>query len=236
MSTDASLLCTLHAVTRLYRKHNMARDSQCLSSVFWNLNEGRHEPNTYYYRLIISYFMILMVMLFFFSPFSNVSFQMQINYLLDEAFVIRKGSQLVITLLHHFFKNYGLKERIVDLHCDNCGGQNKNKFLIWYLMWRVITGRHDQITLNFMLTGHTKFLPDGCFGLIKQRYKKTPVSCMADIAKIVKDSTRSCGMNIPHVFGEDVIDGEVGRERKWCDFPADYFTPVPKIKTYHHFR
>jgi len=29
--------------------------------------------------------------------------------------------------------------------------------MIHYLIWRAMTGRHDQITLSFMILGHKKF-------------------------------------------------------------------------------
>ena len=53
----------------------------------------------------------------------------QVNYLVDEGVCCRKGSNAVISYLHHFLETYGLGERNVDFHCDNCSGQNKNKLL-----------------------------------------------------------------------------------------------------------
>lgn len=60
-------------------------------------------------------------------------------------------------------ENYGLGETVVHLHCDNCSGQKKNKFMLWYLLWRVCTGRHEEIEntvfsdnwshLSFLLIG-----------------------------------------------------------------------------------
>ena len=57
-----------------------------------------------------------------------------------------------------------------------------------YLAWRVITGLHKSITISFLLVGHTKFAPDWCFGLLKQRFRKTKVDCLDDIAEVVKSS------------------------------------------------
>ena len=100
----------------------------------------------------------------------------QINYLLDEACDVGKGANCVVSLLHHFFENYGLGEEQVHLHADNCSGQNKNSCMMMYLMWRVLTGRHKRITLSFMLTGHTKFSCDWCFGLFKWLFRKEEVA------------------------------------------------------------
>ncbi|KAI4799946.1 hypothetical protein KUCAC02_016484 [Chaenocephalus aceratus] len=51
----------------------------------------------------------------------------QVNYLIDEAHCSSKGSNAVIAYLHHFFSQYGLGEKNVHLHCDNCSGQNKKQ-------------------------------------------------------------------------------------------------------------
>ena len=58
----------------------------------------------------------------------------QVNYLIDESHCSTKGSNAVISYLHHYFENYGLGEKEVHLHCDNCSGQNKNRYVLAYLM------------------------------------------------------------------------------------------------------
>ena len=50
----------------------------------------------------------------------------QVNYLLDEAVFLDKGVNEVISYLH-FFQMYSLGEKDLLLHCDNAGGQNKNR-------------------------------------------------------------------------------------------------------------
>ena len=54
----------------------------------------------------------------------------QINYLIDESVDTGKGANTVISLLHHFFGHHGLGEVEVDLHADNCAGQNKNNIVL----------------------------------------------------------------------------------------------------------
>ena len=51
-----------------------------------------------------------------------------------------------------------------------------------------LAGLHRTITLSFMLVGHTKFSPDWCFGLFKQRYRRTFVSCLQDVVDVVNSS------------------------------------------------
>ena len=112
----------------------------------------------------------------------------QVNYLIDESHCSSKGSNSVISYLHHYFEKYGLGEKYVHLHCDNCNGQNKNRY-VPYLMWRVLTRRHKSISLNFLIIGHTKFAPDWCFGLLKQKFCKEPVSSLKEMEATVRRST-----------------------------------------------
>ena len=158
----------------------------------------------------------------------------QVNYLVDESVVISKGSSAVISFIHHFLGQYGLGESHVHLHCDNCSGQNKNRFMMWYLLWRCMCGLHKSFQLHFMVVGHTKFAPDWCFGLFKQKYRRTLVSGLDDIVKVVADSTPS-GVNIPQLVGDE--QGSVFVPQfDWGDFLQAFFKPLAGIKSFQHFR
>ena len=92
----------------------------------------------------------------------------QVNFVIDEASNTGKGANTVVSMLDYFFNHYGLGEATASLHADNCCGQNKNNAMVQYLMWRVLTCLHHSIGFHFLITGHTKFSPDACFGLIKR--------------------------------------------------------------------
>ena len=85
-----------------------------------------------------------------------------------------KGSNAIVSMLHHFCVHHGLGKETVHLHADNCGGQNKNVIMVQYLLWRLMTGQYKQITLSFMTPGCMKFSPDWCFGLLKN-YRRAKV-------------------------------------------------------------
>ena len=156
----------------------------------------------------------------------------QVNYLIDEGVSSGKGSNSVISYLHHFFSKYGLKERQVDLHCDNCAGQNKNRFMLWYLCWRTLHGHHKSVSLHFMVPGHTKFAPDACFGLIKKKFSVSEVNCLDDIKQVVTGSSK---VNLAQVVGTENQAMEVPTYN-WQDFLSPYFRPLEGIKNLHHFR
>ena len=91
----------------------------------------------------------------------------QVLFFTDESETQGKGSVAVLSMLDAFFRLHGLGECAAPLHADNCVGQHKNNDVMWYLMWRVMNGLHDKITITFMPPGHTKFSPDSSFGLFK---------------------------------------------------------------------
>ena len=107
-------------------------------------------------------------------------FSFQVNYLIDEDDDPGKGSNATISMLHHFLTEHSVGEKHLQLHANNCVGQNKNNHLVQYLLWRTMTRRHESIELSFMIVhvGHTKFAPDRFFGVIKKRYKHTFVSTL----------------------------------------------------------
>ena len=158
----------------------------------------------------------------------------QVNYLIDEADFPGKGADTVISLLDHFFDNYGLGEDHALFTADNCVGQNKNNAVLQYLLYRVITGKHKSITLSFMLVGHTKFSPDGYFGLIKKRYRRSKVYTYDHLVDVINSSTTG-GFNTCQSYrnsqGHDVI-----QFRKWSDWLGQIFKNLPEIMRYQHFR
>ena len=50
-------------------------------------------------------------------------------------------------------------------------------------------GKHKRITYSFMVAGHTKFSPDGFFGLFKLKLKNSEVDDLEDLVKVVESST-----------------------------------------------
>ena len=158
----------------------------------------------------------------------------QVNYLIDEASDVGKGTNTTISYVHRYFENHGLGETHVHLHADNCLGQNKNNFFLWYLAWRTIHHLHDSIDYSFLIAGHTKFGPDRCFGIIKRSYKVNYVSSLYEFAQMVESSS-TVGVNKAHFVGTH--DGKViVPVYNWSAFLEQYFIKLPQIKSFHYFR
>ncbi|XP_078337908.1 uncharacterized protein LOC144626782 [Crassostrea virginica] len=87
---------------------------------------------------------------------------MQMNYMIDEDETIgpdgslAHGPNSVISMIQHAFQTYGLGELDCSLHADNCGGQNKNRYVLGYLCWRVLVGLHRNINFMLQIPSHTR--------------------------------------------------------------------------------
>ena len=137
-------------------------------------------------------------------------------------------------MLHHFLAHHGLGETSVHLHADNCTGQNKNRYLMCYLMWRILTGLHTEVKISFLPVGHTKFSPDWCFGLFKRRYRKTKIGCLDDIVAAVN---QSAAPNFSQLVGSQ--DGTtIVPMYNWSDYFEEKTvkTALKGITQMHHFR
>ena len=154
------------------------------------------------------------------------------NYLIDEEHFPEKNANTVISLLDHFFTNYGLGEKWVHLTADNCAGQNKNNALIQYLMYQVLIGLHDKIELSFLVVGHTKFSPDGYFGLVKRHYRRSQVYTYEQLAHIIDSSSKN-GHNVCIRVSQNQTSSVIYRD--WSSWLSQYFETLKGISKYHHF-
>ena len=142
-----------------------------------------------------------------------------------------KGANGIISYVHHNLDNYGLNATRIHLNADNCSGQNKNNALMQYLAWRVLTQGNLSIKISFLPVGHTKFAPDSCFGLLKQRFRRTSVGSLEDIAAVMNDSLV---VNFAQLVGAS--EGEIlVQSYDWIGFFSKMFRKIDGIKQYHHF-
>ena len=97
----------------------------------------------------------------------------QVNFLIDENVLTGKGANSTISYVHFYFERHGLGETKAQVHADNCGAcQNRNSAFIWYYLWCVMSGLHEEINYNFLLPGHTKFSPDWCLDCSNKKHER----------------------------------------------------------------
>ncbi|CAC5400107.1 unnamed protein product [Mytilus coruscus] len=152
-------------------------------------------------------------------------------YLIDEAESIGEGAHSVVSMVHHYFNKFGHGETDAKIHFDNCTGQNKNNVVLWYALWRVMTGLHKSIEHSMMIAGHTKFEPDWHFGVWKLHWRNSAAETLSEVAETVTRSSRN-GHNIPQVVG-NIQDPVMFYE--WKPYLQQYFKTLKHITDYHHF-
>ena len=95
-----------------------------------------------------------------------------------------------------------------------------------------MSGLHQEITLSFMIAGHTKFSPDWCFGLWKKRYRRTQVGGLSDLVDVVNQSS-----SVNHAQPTSQQDGQiVVPTQDWQSYLSQVFTKLKGIKKLHHLR
>ena len=169
----------------------------------------------------------------------NEGIPKQVNYLLDESQTIGQNGKMahgpnsVISMLHHYFAKHGLGEKGCVLHADNCAGQNKNRSVVGYLAWRCMTGLHEEIQLRFMVVGHTRCLVDGCFGLIKQKYRRSDCDTLVQLQSVVEDSA---SVNSAQLYQTPRSSRPAFQWYDWVPFLDQRFKAVHGIRSLQHFR
>jgi len=166
----------------------------------------------------------------------NDTLQRQYNYLIPESVSINKSSSYIVSMLHHYFNNFAIGEKILNLHADNCCWQNKNFTLMSYLNYRVMTGMNETITISYMPPGHTKFSCDWAFGLFKKKFRITEAYTLQHVKSIVENSTPQTKINQCVLTSDEKGINCFVDFYKWIEYFENLkWKKIPKISTYYHF-
>jgi hypothetical protein len=92
----------------------------------------------------------------------------QLNYTIGEDELpegkSKKGANTTLNMVFDFLlKNHHVDKKDLYVTCDNCPGQNKNNLSLWFWSWLTMLGWYENIYINFMIPGHTKFICDAKF-------------------------------------------------------------------------
>ena len=99
-------------------------------------------------------------------------------------------------------------------------------------MYWVFLGLHDKIQLSFLVVGHTKFSPDGYFGLIKRHYRRSQVYTYEQLAHIIESSSKN-SHNVCIRVSPNQTSSVIYRD--WSSWLSPYFETIKGISNYHHF-
>lgn len=159
----------------------------------------------------------------------------QVNYLIPESVEVGKGSNLIVSLFHHYLENVSIGAEIVYIHADNCVAQNKNNILMGYLAWRISQKLNKKIVLSFLPVGHTKFSCDWGFGLLKKKFKTTFVSSIQELVNTVEQSTPTSKVNSAIATGDEIGNSNVD-VYDWLEFfKSSNCKKIKHITSYNHF-
>ena len=83
---------------------------------------------------------------------------------------------------------------------DNCGRENKNRYVFSYLSYLVQCGLFKEIRYSFLSVGHTHFDPDATTKLTTQGISGINVITIEDLHESIKKSVKNL-LHIEHVLG-----------------------------------
>ncbi|XP_052797705.1 uncharacterized protein LOC128229867 [Mya arenaria] len=156
----------------------------------------------------------------------------QLNFLIDENETLGKdgskshGPDAVISMIDWALQNYGGQSTSCSIHADNCPGQNKNKYLVGYFMWRVMTEQHSTIEYLMQIPGHAKCLVDSGFGNVKRLYRRTDCESLDQLEDVVNKSS----------YSNTAVRYPAWSWRNWKGFLGDHFKALNGIRKYQYFR
>ncbi|CAB5381718.1 unnamed protein product [Rhizophagus irregularis] len=81
--------------------------------------------------------------------------------------------------------------------------------------------------------GHTKFSPDGFFGLIKLKLRASEVQDLSDLVQVVHNSTTGGFNTAQTIYNSNGVQKVLFY--KWTEFLNKEFTRIPQILQQHHF-
>lgn len=158
-----------------------------------------------------------------FGIYSGLENKMQC-YTYDER-EAGKGANEVISFLHHFLSTRAIQTPNIKIHADNCRGQNKNKYVMWYLLWLAATNRVENIEFKFMIKGHTQFIVDSNIGHIKRKLRQSDVFCLEHWKRVINSSAA--------INKAKVVDGSYVYD--WKKGLSPYFNDFDGISKFQHF-
>ncbi|KAE9207061.1 hypothetical protein PF004_g17132 [Phytophthora fragariae] len=142
------------------------------------------------------YFLSLVNVYLFGIYYANKN--IQYNYVYEES-VAGKGTDEVNSMLFHFIQKIVVANghQKLTIYADNCGGQNKNNFVVKMLLGLAQMGELETIDLKFFIKGHTKNAVDRGFGHIRKKFAREDVWTMDQLLEVVNAASSSALVHVP---------------------------------------
>jgi hypothetical protein len=152
----------------------------------------------------------------------------QHNWVLAEGhWPNEKGINPIASMLWINMRTTHADKTYLSYMADNCAGQNKNLYMMWFMAYAVLVLNFTQIFLRFLIAGHTKNFCDACFGLARRNTKGKDIFTPRDLVGLVRDSAICNEV-------EHAASGVVWYD--WKAFLAQFFSKkIPLISDMHEF-
>lgn len=97
----------------------------------------------------------------------------------------RGGNKIASRLLRVLNMDVTHKRNLI-IWSDNCAGQNKNKMVVYVMLFLVSNGVFDTIQQNFLTSGHSFMACDRDFALIEKRKRVMKSFVPNDLHEVIK--------------------------------------------------
>lgn len=87
-------------------------------------------------------------------------------------------------------KRKGVLIKFRALYYNTCGGQNKNKYLLWFFVSLVFLAKEKRVELNCLIRRHTKNVWDGRFWLVKLKVRLTDSVVPYDMIHVIRECSK----------------------------------------------
>jgi hypothetical protein len=99
------------------------------------------------------------------------------------------GNNVASLLMKHLFDRGlldGIKRKTLNVVMDNCGGQNKNNYVLRLAPYLVEMGYFEEVNFIFLIVGHTKNVADRLFNILKRLYRTQNIFSMGMMMEAMK--------------------------------------------------
>lgn len=148
-----------------------------------------------------------------------------------------KGANQVISLLHCYLTTDDNIARTIYLWADNCGGQNKNKTMIWYLSWFIqqsTIAPDSALELRFQIKGHTRNSVDRGFAITKNEANRSYFWYPEDYLQVIERANKHGDIHAISFIDEPNRSTTVFRD--WDSAFSRLMRPVTGIQQFQFFR
>lgn len=93
-------------------------------------------------------------------------------FMYGEHFALKTPNEVISCLDFYLERCLRQNARFLHLFCDNCFGQNKNRYVFLFLRNLVISGKFEKVYINFPVPGHSFMACDRDFATIEKCRRK----------------------------------------------------------------